>query len=796
MATISYGFGGTNVVLANGVTNGAQWAPAFASNPAGTRHVAVWTSNAAGTDVVGRLFAGINPRSDEFAVSPPAPFFQTDASIAGLADGRFIVTYTDTQDDPGGDIRARLLDTDGMPAGSIDILVDGIDLDRSDVAALAGGGYVVSWIRHDPGGGSDIHMNVYRADGSASVFNGLVSAGTTTTGQPSVTGLAGGGFVVAWHETPAGGGDTEVRFRRYDATGARLDASPVLIDTAGINRDVEVAALPDGGFVVAYEDTSWGNGKDITARIYNADGTARTDWLHVNAAANGGNQAGDQSNPKLALLSSGVFTVGWGDGNSFRLQAYNASGIELGQNALAASNASENEIVQVGGGMMADIWRSSVSDGSGDSIRLTYHTFFRVIEGDAGSETIVGIDDGIREVLSGLDGNDTLEGREGSDSLRGGDGFDLASYASAPVGVTASLHSQNLNTGHANGDDYHSVEGLLGSPFDDTLTGDIGPNVLDGREGNDTLTGRFGHDALVGGLGEDTAAFLQNLGQYTVEDFGDRVRVSGPDGGDFLYSIEHLRFTDATLTPVDDGNPLFDALYYYSRNTDVYFAGVDALAHFNASGRHEGRDPNAYFDTSGYLAVTQDVAAIGANPLEHYHQAGWQEGRDPSAWFDTTLYMIRNPDVAAAGVDPLAHYLQFGFAEGRQAHQAIGASIVGGFDAQFYLFHNSDVAAAGVDPLAHYETSGWHEGRNPNAWFDTAGYLAHYADVAAAGVNPLTHYMQFGWQEGRDPSAGFDTLGYLAANADVAAGGANPLAHYLQFGVYEGRQVVNDAMWG
>ena len=166
MATISYGFGGTNVILANGVTQGAQWASAFASNPAGTRDVAVWTSNAAGTDVVGRLFAGINPRSDEFAVSPPAPSFQTDASIAGLADGRFIVTYTDTQNDPGGDIRARLLDTNGMPAGSIDILVDGIDLDRSDVAALANGGYVVGWIRHDPGGGSDIHMNVYRADGS------------------------------------------------------------------------------------------------------------------------------------------------------------------------------------------------------------------------------------------------------------------------------------------------------------------------------------------------------------------------------------------------------------------------------------------------------------------------------------------------------------------------------------------------------------------------------------------------------------------------------------------------------
>ena len=77
-------------------------------------------------------------------------------------------------------------------------------------------------------------------------------------------------------------------------------------------------------------------------------------------------------------------------------------------------------------------------------------------------------------------------------------------------------------------------------------------------------------------LGEDTAAFLQNLGQYTLQDFGSRILVSGPDGDDQLFSVEHLRFADTTLTPVEDGDPLFDSLYYYSRNTDVYFAGVNA----------------------------------------------------------------------------------------------------------------------------------------------------------------------------------------------------------------------------
>ena len=119
------------------------------------------------------------------------------------------------------------------------------------------------------------------------------------------------------------------------------------------------------------------------------------------------------------MLPNGVFVVGWNDGNAFLMQGYNSSGAALGENVLQLYNTVENEIVHVGGGRIADIWQSSASDGSGNSIRLTYHTLFRKIEGDANSENIVGIDDGTLEILSGLEGNDTLEGREGPDIAAG-----------------------------------------------------------------------------------------------------------------------------------------------------------------------------------------------------------------------------------------------------------------------------------------------------------------------------------------------------------------------------------------
>jgi subtilisin-like proprotein convertase family protein len=339
-----------------------------------------------------------------------------------------------------------------------------------------------------------------------------------------------------------------------------------------------------------------------------------------------------------------------------------------------------------------------------------------------------------------------------------------------------------------------AIENAVTGDGNDSLTGTGGANKLYGMRGNDTLFGQGGDDTVDGGAGDDSAIFTGNLASTTPQDLGTRITVSGLEGNDTLFGIEHLAFTDGTVNVVD-GNTLFDTLFYMSRNPDVFHAGVNALAHYRVFGIQEGRNPNAFFDTSGYLAVNKDVAAAGADPLAHYHQSGWREGRDPSANFDTTLYLIHNPDVAAAGVDPLEHYLQLGRAEGRTAFAAIGQHVAG-FDAEFYLLNNPDVAAAGVDPLTHFNIFGWREGRNPNALFDTAGYLANYADVAAANVNPFDHYNIFGWHEGRDPSVGFDTTAYLAAYADVAAANVNPFAHYLAFGIFEGRATFSDGVWG
>ncbi|MEE1656378.1 calcium-binding protein [Microvirga sp. CF3062] len=96
--------------------------------------------------------------------------------------------------------------------------------------------------------------------------------------------------------------------------------------------------------------------------------------------------------------------------------------------------------------------------------------------------------------LTGNSRDNVLEGVTGADILNGGRGFDFARYKAALTGVTASLADPSVNTGHAAGDTYFSIEGLQGSDFADTLIGNDANNVLVGGRGADTFDGRGGFD--------------------------------------------------------------------------------------------------------------------------------------------------------------------------------------------------------------------------------------------------------------------------------------------------------------
>ncbi len=147
---------------------------------------------------------------------------------------------------------------------------------------------------------------------------------------------------------------------------------------------------------------------------------------------------------------------------------------------------------------------------------MTIDLFARTAEG-LGSDTLAGFElvtgsdfddtiSGGREpgTLTGGEGDDKLTGGAGEDLLDGGPGDDTISggrgegnavnYDGAPNGVTV-----DLVAGTATGwgvDDLTAIQVVIGSDFDDSLTGDEATNTFAPGEGDDTVIGGGGRDGL------------------------------------------------------------------------------------------------------------------------------------------------------------------------------------------------------------------------------------------------------------------------------------------------------------
>ena len=235
-----------------------------------------------------------------------------------------------------------------------------------------------------------------------------------------------------------------------------------------------------------------------------------------------------------------------------------------GHDVLNASGVTTNATI--------DLRPGETSDLAGNTLTIAGGTVIEDVFAGDGHDTVVGND--VANALSGGRGNDVLEGGLGADQLDGGRGSDTASYANSDAAVQVDLAAGTTAGGHAAGDVLTGIENLNGSQFDDTLTGDLQDNALRGGDGNDTLdggggadmlagqagddilsggggddvlVGGAGNDSLDGGTGNDTAFYIGAFADYTVDDSGPNIVVSGLEGTDTLSNIEFLQFNDRTV---------------------------------------------------------------------------------------------------------------------------------------------------------------------------------------------------------------------------------------------------------
>jgi VCBS repeat-containing protein len=309
--------------------------------------------------------------------------FSAGNAVAPLAGGGFVVTWgSDGQDGSASGVFARRFAADGTPLDAADIPVNVTTFNNqwfSAVAALASGGFLVTWMSYgQDGDGDGIFARRFAADGTPLDAADIPVNDTTTGNQQyhAVAALAGGGYVVTWQSDPQDGSGSDIFARRFAADGTPLDAAdiPVNVTTAGRQSSPAVASRADGSFVVAWSSRGPGevSDDDIFARRFAADGTPLDAAdIPVNVTT-----AGRQSSPALASRADGSFVVTWesrgpekGSEYDIFARGFAADGTPLDVadipvNATTASSQENQAVSALAGGGFVVTWTSYDQDGS------------------------------------------------------------------------------------------------------------------------------------------------------------------------------------------------------------------------------------------------------------------------------------------------------------------------------------------------------------------------------------------------------------------------------------------------
>jgi len=289
--------------------------------------VVIWESNNQDGDeqgVYGQRFDGSGSSvGAEFLVNTTTTEEQNEPSVTALNDGGFVVTWeSKNQDGDSRGIFGQRYDNAGSAAGpEFQVNTNTTESqEEPSVAALADGGFVITWESHNQDGDEEGIFG-QRYDSAGSPVGSEFQINTTTLDdqdEPSVTGLNDGGFVVIWESKNQDGDGSGIYGQRFDNSGNAVEFEfQINQEIVGDQRVPSVSALADGGFIVTWQSNgqdgdSWG----AYGRRYNADGDPLGDEFQINTTT-----AGEQSTIATATLSDGGLAATWQsenqDGDNF-----------------------------------------------------------------------------------------------------------------------------------------------------------------------------------------------------------------------------------------------------------------------------------------------------------------------------------------------------------------------------------------------------------------------------------------------------------------------------------------------
>ena len=556
------------------------------------------------------------------------PFSIRPTALAALTDGNLLMVHEMRGDALGlgevtEEIDARLYAADGTLLRDL-VVNQGLEGQQiaPAVAALPGGGFVVSWVSGASAGpyypqellDARVEARLFDAAGNPlggdllanadlTGFNRIAFAGLYgSLGSQTVWARADGGFGVAWSAVRQTDGATMILEREFDALGQALGLDHVLLSGGvatgaesypglrGFAGQTHLAAtgLANGDVVL-----SWAASDGLHYQEIAADGSLVALGTLGNASAADLRivQLGDGRVMASWFQDDGLYAASLG-GEAMRVVTL---GLSYADGAVLASPfGAQHDAAALPDGALALFWVAQGGDAAGTSLQVS------VLAADgtlAAPELVNPYDLTIdRRYYADPAGGNQAEPY----AVTLADGRVAVTWTDSP-GFFPMVRAELLDT------DLHGVA-TAGGDGADQLTGSAWNDTLTGLGGDDTLEGRGGPDLLDGGAGHDTASYVSSAAGVQVS-LADGTASGGDAAGDTLVSIENLTgsaFDDTLLG--DAGNNQLDGtwgddLLLGGGGTDTLLGGAGNDSLTLAAGQAHGGSGNDRLEATGPGAV-------------------------------------------------------------------------------------------------------------------------------------------------------------------------------------------------
>lgn len=471
----------------------------------------------------------------EFLVGSTTSARQTNSDVTFLSNGRLLVTWNDvngnTGDQNDGSILGQLYDGNGQKIGASFLVNSTTTSGQYDSrsAPLANGGFVVTWTDSSQTGGdtSSFTIRGQRFDANGAKLDPEFLVNTTTSNaqvDSRVTGLSNGGFVVTWTDSSQTGGDTSgnaIRAQVYNASGQKV-GSEFLVNTTTSGTQVEssVAALAGGKFVVTWTDSG------ILPTVVRGQ-TFNIDGQKVGAEFLVDNNGFGSHSDVVSIGNGSRFLVTWTDssgtngdtsGGAIRSQLFTVN------RPPTVTMTADGGVAQVTGGSTTALnqWLGA-AEPDGDSCQITV-----TLSGDGGTLLKNGVAVSGNQAVVNLQDFSTLSFRGSAASgsatvqISASDGTETSDTVTLTVTTIAASPTTPTPVTPSNGT-------YTGTSASETLTGTPLAESFFGLAGNDTMQGGGGNDQFDGGTGTDLAVLGATGGSVIVTDVETVQGSSGVD---------------------------------------------------------------------------------------------------------------------------------------------------------------------------------------------------------------------------------------------------------------------------